>query len=127
MLRLLVIEDEKPALESLLLKIESLDLDLEVAGSTCSISETVAWLQTNKSPDLILMDIHLTDGLSFGIFEAVTITAPVIFVTAYDEFIIRSFEYNAIDYILKPVDTSRLLEAIKKYHFLQRHFTANYS
>jgi len=127
MLKLLIIEDEKPALESLLLKLQSLDLELQVVGSTTSIAETITWLNNNKSPDLILMDIHLTDGLSFGIFEAVTVTAPVIFITAYDEFIIGSFEYNAIDYILKPIDATRLKEALKKYYFLQKHFTANYS
>ena len=123
MLKLLIIEDEKPALESLLLKLQSLDLDLQVVGSTTSIAETVTWLNNNKSPDLILMDIHLTDGLSFGIFEAVAVTAPVIFITAYDEFIIRSFEYNAIDYILNTIDATRLKEALKKYYFIQKHFT----
>ena len=127
MLKLLIIEDEKPALESLLLKLQSLDLDLQVVGSTTSIAETFSWLNNNKSPYLILMDIHLTYGLSFGVFEAVAVTAPVIFITAYDEFIIRSFEYNAIDYILKPIDASRLKEALKKYYFLQKHFTANYA
>ena len=127
MLKLLIIEDEKPALESLLLKLDSLNLDLSIVGTTSSISETVKWLEENKSPDLILMDIHLTDGLSFGIFESTTITVPIIFITAYDEFIIRSFEYNAIDYILKPIDDNRLMEAIKKYYFLQKHFTTNYS
>lgn len=127
MLKLLIIEDEKPALESLLLKLEALSLELQVVGTTTSISDTVNWFNNNKSPDLILMDIHLTDGLSFGIFDAVTVTVPVIFITAYDEFIIRSFEYNAIDYILKPIEDNRLLEAIKKYYFLQKHFTANYS
>ena len=91
MLKLLIIEDEKPALESLVLKLENLALDLQVVGTSSSISETVNWLSNNKSPDLILMDIHLTDGLSFGIFEAITVTVPVIFITAYDEFIIRSF------------------------------------
>ena len=127
MLRILIIEDEKPALEGLLLKLESLNLDINVTGATSSIQETIHWFNHNRQPDLIIMDIHLTDGLSFGIFEATTITVPVIFLTAYDEFIIKAFEYNAIDYILKPVDDNRLMEAIRKYYFLQKHFVGNYS
>lgn len=127
MLRILIIEDEKPALEGLLLKLESLNLDINVTGTTSSIQETIHWFNHNRQPDLIIMDIHLTDGLSFGIFEATTITVPVIFLTAYDEFIIKAFEYNAIDYILKPVDDNRLMEAIRKYYFLQKHFVGNYS
>ncbi|MEO6548566.1 MAG: LytTR family DNA-binding domain-containing protein [Ferruginibacter sp.] len=127
MLKVLIIEDEKPALEGLLLKLESLNLDIDVIAATSSIHETIQWLNHNRQPDLIIMDIHLTDGLSFGIFEATNITVPVIFLTAYDEFIIKAFEYNAIDYILKPVDDSRLMEAVKKYYFLQKHFIGNYS
>ena len=127
MLRILIIEDEKPALEGLLLKLESLNLDINVTGTTSSIQETIHWFNHNRQPDLIIMDIHLTDGLSFGIFEATNITVPVIFLTAYDEFIIKAFEYNAIDYILKPVDDNRLMEAIRKYYFLQKHFVGNYS
>ena len=127
MLKVLIIEDEKPALEGLLLKLESLNLDIDVIAATSSIHETIHWFNHNRQPDLIIMDIHLTDGLSFGIFEATTITVPVIFITAYDEFIIKAFEYNAIDYILKPVDDSRLQEAIRKYYFLQKHFIGNYS
>lgn len=127
MLRILIIEDEKPALEGLLLKLESLNLDINVTGATSSIQETIHWFNHNRQPDLIIMDIHLTDGLSFGIFEATNITVPVIFLTAYDEFIIKAFEYNAIDYILKPVDDNRLMEAIRKYYFLQKHFVGNYS
>lgn len=127
MLKILIIEDEKPALEGLLLKLESLNLDINVTGATSSIQETIHWFNHNRQPDLIIMDIHLTDGLSFGIFEATNITVPVIFLTAYDEFIIKAFEYNAIDYILKPVDDNRLMEAIRKYYFLQKHFVGNYS
>ena len=127
MLKVLIIEDEKPALENLILKLESMSLDINVVATMSSIKETISWLNHNKQPDLILMDIHLTDGLSFGIFEATTITVPVIFITAYDEFMIRAFEYNAIDYILKPIDDNRLTEAIKKYYFLQKHFIGNYS
>ena len=127
MLRILIIEDEKPAIESLILKLETISLDIDVVGAVSSIREAILWFSHNKQPDLILMDIHLTDGLSFGIFEAITVTVPVIFVTAYDEFMIRAFEYNAIDYILKPIDDNRLMEAIKKYYFLQKHFIANYA
>lgn len=125
MIRLLIIEDEKTALNSLLHHIELTGEAVSIAATCETVEESVEWLQTNAAPDLIFMDIHLRDGISFTIFQRVAVTAPVIFITAFDNFMIQAFEQNGIEYLLKPITEQELGRAFAKYHNLQKHFLSN--
>jgi DNA-binding LytR/AlgR family response regulator len=116
--QILIIEDEKPAqlhLERLLLMI---DPDIKVLGRLTSVSKAVDWLRYNKA-DLVFMDIQLEDGVSFNIFEMVEVKIPVIFTTAYDEFAIKAFKVNSIDYLLKPLDEDDVRAAMAKFQSLK--------
>jgi DNA-binding LytR/AlgR family response regulator len=126
MYNVLIIEDEKPALESLRQELALIDANIQISAATESVAESIAWLQEHKMPDLIFMDIQLTDGLSFNIFEAVKITCPVIFTTSYNDYMMKAFEYNGIDYLLKPIDREKLVHALNKYKALQHYFLENY-
>jgi two-component system LytT family response regulator len=122
-MKILIIEDEKPAVEKLKKALFQYDGEMEVLGTPASVQEATSWLRENPVPDLIFMDIELTDGLSFRIFESVIPSCPVIFVTAYDEYWQEAFEYNSIDYLLKPIRPEKLENAINKYKRLRQHFT----
>ncbi|HTQ65378.1 MAG TPA: LytTR family DNA-binding domain-containing protein [Puia sp.] len=126
-MKLLIIEDEKPAYENLAEELWQIDENIQLLGSCTSVDESVKWLTQNPQPDLILMDIQLSDGLSFNIFNTCNITCPVIFVTAYDKYLTQAFDYNSIDYLLKPINQSKLKNAIKKYKNLQSYFVNNHS
>jgi DNA-binding LytR/AlgR family response regulator len=114
-MKFLVVEDEKLAAERLIAIVKELVNDAELAGHTDSVKSTVRWLQSNSAPDLIFMDIQLADGLSFKIFELHKVEVPVIFTTAYNEFAIKAFKVNSIDYLLKPIDKEELGAAIGKF------------
>jgi DNA-binding LytR/AlgR family response regulator len=124
-MKIVIIEDEKPAAENLQQYIKSVDPTLEVLEVLTSVQASISWLQKQPMPDLIFMDIELTDGLSFTIFDHCKITCPVIFTTAYDEYWQEAFEHNSIDYLLKPVKKEKLETALKKYYLLRQHFAAN--
>ncbi len=109
----IIIEDEKPAARLLQRKLEK--IGLQVTTMLHSVEESILWFQENKHPDLIFLDIQLSDGLSFEIFEAVTINSAVIFTTAYDEYALRAFKLNSIDYLLKPIDEDDLEIAVNKF------------
>lgn len=126
-MKILIVEDEIPALENLKICIADADSTLAIAGTTRSVAETVNWLKTNGSPDLILMDIQLADGICFHIFKETEVRCPVIFTTAYDKYLLDAFEYNCIDYLLKPVDIVKLTNTLRKYKNLQHHFLNNYA
>lgn len=126
-MNVLIIEDEKPAYECLLSELKAIENNLNVVASFGCVRDTVQWLSHNPSPDLIFMDVQLSDGPSFNIFKACNVTCPVIFTTAYDKYLTEAFEYNSIDYILKPIDQDKLRGAMKKYKGLQQHFLGNYS
>jgi len=114
-MNILIIEDEEPAalrLKKILLEIEPEAKILEVL---VSVKSAVKWIKSNPAPDLILMDINLADGLSFEIFSQVEIELPVIFITAFDEYAIRAFKVNSVEYLLKPVKKEELISAIDKY------------
>lgn len=116
-MRVLIIEDEKllaERLERLITKIEPKSIILDKLQS---IEESVIWFNKNEA-DLIFLDIHLSDGVSFKIFEQIEITTPIIFTTAYDQYAIKAFKLNSIDYLLKPIDEDELKESIKKYKSL---------
>ena len=109
----IIIEDEKPSARRLQRMLSA--LDMETTTMLHSVEEAIHWFQNNPHPDLIFLDIQLSDGLSFEIFEAVEIKSAVIFTTAYDAYALQAFKLNSIDYLLKPIDVDDLAKAIKKY------------
>jgi len=124
-MKVLIVEDERPAFENMVEELQAIDENINVMAGCTSVDECVRWLNKNPQPDLILMDIQLSDGLSFNIFKAVQVTCPVIFTTAYDKYLGQAFEYCSIDYLLKPISQDKLKNAIRKYKNLQSHFTSN--
>ncbi len=123
MTKVLIVEDEERAAERLERLILQYDPSFEIVFKTDSVEGTVNYLQKEESIDLIFMDIQLADGISFMIFEQVNISIPVIFVTAYDTFAIRAFEVNSIDYLLKPLETNKLNNALEKFKNLQSYYS----
>ena len=109
----IIIEDEKPAARLLQRKLEKLQINVTVLLH--SVEEAIEWFSNHPHPDLIFLDIQLSDGLSFAIFEAVEIKSAIIFTTAYDEYALRAFKLNSIDYLLKPIDADDLEIAVNKY------------
>lgn len=122
-MKILIIEDEKLAAISLIKVLHELVPDAVIEGPLTSISESTAWLQNNAHPDLILSDIQLSDGISLDIFHQHTTGCPIIFTTSYDQYAIRAFKLNSIDYLLKPIEKSELEAALKKFHMLQSKFS----
>jgi DNA-binding LytR/AlgR family response regulator len=115
---ILIIEDEPEAAALLATLLREIRPGVNILGSLDSIRSAVKWVAENTSPDLFFMDIQLADGLSFEIFEKVDITAPVIFTTAYNEYALKAFKVNSIDYILKPLDKEEVKAALRKYENL---------
>lgn len=113
-MRIAIIEDELIAAESLQQKILKLRPDAEIVCTLRSVRQAVSWLQENRSPELIFMDIQLSDGLSFCIFDRAEVNCPVVFTTSYDEYALRAFEVNCVDYLLKPVLPEKLERAFLK-------------
>lgn len=115
MINLLIIEDELTAAKRITKLLEETDPEINILANLQSIESAVSWFQNNKAPDLIILDIQLADGISFEIFKQVKVESFIIFTTAYDEYAIKAFELNSIDYLLKPVDRSKLEQSIKKF------------
>lgn len=118
-MKILIIEDEELAIEKLSNTLRAVEKNAEVVGVTTSIQTSVNWLRQHPAPDVILMDIELSDGQSFEIFNQVEVKCPVIFTTSYDEYAIKAFKVNSIDYLLKPVETEDLSAALEKYYWLE--------
>ena len=119
MIKVIIIEDEKPAarrLQRMLAK-----LNIETQTMLHSVSEAITWFQENSHPDLIFLDIQLSDGLSFEIFEQVKTESAIIFTTAYDEYALKAFKMNSIDYLLKPIDEEELEAAVSKFRNTQQN------
>ncbi len=112
-MKTIIIEDEKPAARLLQRKLEKINIKVDVMLH--SVEESVEWFSKNEHPDLIFLDIQLSDGLSFEIFDKIAIKSAVIFTTAYDEYALRAFKLNSIDYLLKPIDEDELSIAISKF------------
>ncbi|WP_166964968.1 LytR/AlgR family response regulator transcription factor [Yeosuana marina] len=112
-MNVLIIEDEKPSARRLQRMLASIQVQAEVMLH--SVEESITWFKNNEHPDLIFLDIQLSDGLSFEIFETIDIQSAVIFTTAYDEYALQAFKLNSIDYLLKPIDADELEKAVKKY------------
>ncbi len=113
-MRVIIIEDEKPAARRLSRMLAS--IGIETHQMLYSVKESIQWFLDNPHPDLILLDIQLSDGLSFEIFEEIDIQSAIIFTTAYDEYALKAFKLNSIDYLLKPIDDDELKTAIEKYN-----------
>lgn len=112
-MNVLIIEDEKPAARRLNRMLGA--LEIEVQQMLHSVEESLNWLQNNEHPDLIFLDIQLSDGLSFEIFEEIDVKSAIIFTTAYDEYALKAFKLNSIDYLLKPLDEDELKVAVDKF------------
>jgi DNA-binding LytR/AlgR family response regulator len=113
MINAIIIEDEKPAARRLQKLLT--DYDINLKDTIHSLADAKAWLDNNQDPDLIFLDIQLSDGLSFELFKNRTINSAIIFTTAYDEYALKAFKVNSIDYLLKPIDKKELKSAIEKY------------
>lgn len=112
-MNVIIIEDEKPAARRLNRLLA--ELNVEVSTMLHSVEESVEWFQNNPHPDLIFLDIQLSDGLSFEIFDIIEVKSAIIFTTAFDEYALQAFKLNSIDYLLKPIDDEDLESAVKKY------------
>ena len=117
-MKILIVEDEELAVRKLKNTLSNVDDSTEIVGVTDSIQSTVDWLKDNPSPDLILMDIELSDGQSFEVFNLIEVKSPVIFTTSYDEYALKAFKVNSVDYLLKPVQKEELEAALNKYRLL---------
>ncbi len=113
-MKILIIEDEKHNASRLQRLLADISSEFEVVGVLETIRESVNWLKKETAPDVILMDIRLSDGLSFDIFEKADVVCPVIFTTSYDEYAVRAFKVNSIDYLLKPIEKEELEAALEK-------------
>lgn len=120
-MKIVIIEDEIIAAESLKKLIMQIDNTVEVMAMLKTVEDSIAWFNSNAQPDLIFVDIHLADGSSFSIFEKTDVKCPVVFTTAYDEYALKAFELNSIDYLLKPINKNDLQRAIDKYKSLIEH------
>src|SRR5215203_6293168 len=123
-MKILIVEDEELAVKKLKKTLMSVDETATVVGETDSIKSTVSWLQSNPSPDLIFMDIELADGQSFEIFNQAKVKSPVIFITSYDEYALKAFKVNSVDYLLKPVQKEDLESALEKYRDMKKLYAA---
>lgn len=126
-MKVLILEDETLSAQRASQLLTEYDPHIEVVDILDSVEEATTWLDRNPEPDLMLLDIHLADGLCFDLFENVTVKSPVIFTTAYDQYALQAFKINSIDYLLKPLDKMDLARALDKYHSLrsdQRNISA---
>jgi len=121
-MKVIIIEDELLAQAKLEAMLLSLDNQIEVVAKIASVKDSLRWLSTHPSPDLAFVDIQLSDDHSFEIFRKRQVTFPVIFTTAYDRYILESFEFNSIDYLLKPISEEKLARSLRKVKEFEQHF-----
>jgi len=121
-IKVLIIEDEIPAQRLMKEMLTELNYEIEIVGCLGSIKTSVDWFKNNPHPELVLMDIQLSDGISFDILEQVAIESMIIFITAYDEYAIQAFKVNSLDYLLKPIDKDDLQAAFEKYEYYSKKF-----
>ena len=114
-MKVLIVEDETAASENLIAMLHEIDSGIEVLKVLESVQQTVRWLTNNPAPDLIFMDIHLSDGSAFTLFQEMEVTVPIVFTTTYDQYALNAFTVNSIDYLLKPIKTSELERALEKF------------
>jgi len=119
-MKVIIIEDEITASEQLEFLLNKIDSKIEVIKTLDSVKSSISYLSKDNSANLLFMDIHLSDGISFEIFNQVNITTPIIFTTAYDQYAIKAFKVNSVDYLLKPIDKDELEKAINKFKALDK-------
>lgn len=124
-MKILIIEDEKHNAARLQRILQEMELETEIVGLLETVKESVTWFEQNDAPDVILMDIRLADGLSFDIFLKTQVLSPVIFTTAYDEYAVRAFKVNSIDYLLKPIEKQELFTALERVKPVKSSTEAN--
>lgn len=115
-MKVIIIEDELGAYTNLRTLLLELCDNIEILAHLESVADSVAWFKSNAAPDLIFLDIHLADGSAFSIFECITIDTPIVFTTAYDQYALKAFEVNSVDYLLKPVGRDAVKRAIDKFN-----------
>jgi two-component system LytT family response regulator len=121
-MNLVIVEDESIAARRIAKMVQELDPAITIQAVLTSVAGTVHWLHTNPAPDLLLLDIELVDGQSFEIFAQTEVPCPVIFTTAYDEYAIRAFKVNSIDYLLKPIQEKELAHSLQKFRNLKKMY-----
>lgn len=126
-MRIVVVEDEPPAREKLVAAIRAAAPDATIVAELAGVDESVRWLETHPAPEILFLDIQLSDGQSFEILRRTRVTSPVVFATAYDEYLLEAFASNGIDYLLKPVRQDRVAAALDKYRRLRGHFEADHA
>ena len=119
-MKVLIIEDERPAAQKLIRMLKEIDSGIEVVDVLRSVEQAANWFPENPSPELIFMDIQLEDGLCFDIFENCRMDTPIIFTTAYNEYALKAFKLNSVDYLLKPIDSNELKNAIDKFRTIHQ-------
>ena len=124
-LKILIIEDEEKAAERLISLIKQIDENITILSIIESVEDAIKWFENNDDVDLIFLDIQLSDGMSFNIFEKVEVNTSIIFTTAFDEFALKAFELNSIDYLLKPIDPEKLKQSIFKFKKVSKNHTKN--
>src|SRR6476469_2136663 len=124
-MKILIVEDEDLAVKKLQKTLALVDASAVVVGVTDSIKTTVEWLQGNPSPDLILMDIELSDGQSFEIFNRIEVKSPVVFTTSYDEFALKAFKVNSVGYLLKPIQKEDLEASMEKFRQMKSAYASS--
>lgn len=124
MTRIVVIEDEPPARDRLVAALQKLDPQLEIVATLASVVESLQWFEDHPAPDLVFADVQLSDGLSLEIFARAAPSFPIVFCTAYDQYLLDALGQNGIAYLLKPYSPAQLREALDKYRRLEAHFTS---
>jgi DNA-binding LytR/AlgR family response regulator len=121
-MNVIIIEDEALTAQRLAGMLEKYSKDVRILATLPSVAESVDWLRKHDAPDLLLMDIHLEDDLCFKIFDLAPVISPVIFTTAYDEYMVQAFKVNSIDYLLKPINYTELTAALDKYKAIKTQY-----
>lgn len=124
-MQVVLLEDELPGMNKLMSYVKAFDAGIEVVAQLRSVSEGKEWFARHSLPDLIISDIQLTDGLVFEVFEGLVKEVPIIFTTAFDNYLLKAFEYNSIYYILKPVTKKEVARALTKFVSIQEHYKPN--
>ena len=124
-MKVVIIEDEAPAFRRLQKILEEQSEDIEIVEVIDSVADSVKWIRNHELPDLIFMDIQLSDGISFEIFDEAEVTCPVIFTTAFDEYMLKAFKVNSIDYLLKPIKNEDLAMSLEKFNAMKKSFGGN--
>jgi DNA-binding LytR/AlgR family response regulator len=123
-MKVIIVEDEITATRKLEGLIHKLDSSVEVIAKLDTVKDTVNWIKNNTAPDLGFFDIQLADDISFSIFEKCNIDFPIVFITAYDDYLLKAFDHNSIHYILKPINEEKIKKAFQKIKHLERHFVS---